>query len=325
MGRRRTKDQGLPKRVYLRSGTYWYVDYLGKWHKLGRSFREAMIVWSTIAHEDSPVRTMNDLIDRYMKEVAPKKAEATYQDNQKQAKLLKAAFGKLRPVTITARTVYQYMDIRGKKSQTRANRDVALLSHMFTKAIRWGVVDKNPCKGVERFKEKPRERYITDDEYFVFRAIAGDMLAVYMDFKLLSGLRQRDILKMRLDQLHDEGIHVQVSKTGKRIIIQWTEALTDAVEAIKQLRRRVGSLYLFATRAGQPYTSSGFASIWQRRMRKALKDGVLTERFTEHDLRAKTASDTNLTHAAELLAHGDTMVTDRHYRQRKPAVVTPLK
>ncbi len=325
MGRKRKKDHGLPRRVYLRSGTYWFVDYTGKWHKLGRSFREAMTTWAAIADEDSPVRTMNDLIDRYMKEVAPTKAPATHHDNQKQAKLLKAAFGKLRPATITTRAVYQYMDIRGKKSQTRANRDLALLSHIFTKAIRWGVVDKNPCKGVERFKEKPRDRYITDDEYLAFRNIAGDTIAAYMDFKFLSGLRQSDILKMRLDQLRDEGIHVKISKTGKRIVIQWTDALRDAINAIKQLRRRVGSVYLFSTRKGQPYTPSGFASIWQRRMKKAIETGVLKERFTEHDLRAKTASDTDLTHAAELLAHGDAKITNRHYRQRKAAVVMPLK
>ncbi len=60
-------------------------------------------------------------------------------------------------------------------------------------------------------------------------------------------------------------------------------------------------------------------------MKKAIETGVLKERFTEHDLRAKTASDTDLTHAAELLAHGDTKITDRHYRQRKAAVVMPLK
>lgn len=325
MGRKRTKDHGLPQRVYLRSGTYWFVDYTGKWHKLGRSFREAMAAWAAIANDDSPTRTMDDLIDRYMKEIAPTKAPATYQDNQRQSKLLKAAFGKLRPATVTTRAVYQYMDIRGKKSQVRANLDLALLSHIFTKAIRWGVVDKNPCKGVERFTEKPRDRSVTDAEYLAFRSMAGEMIAAYMDFKLLSGLRQSDILKMRFDQLQDDGIHVKISKTGKRIVIKWSRDLTQAVNAIKRLRRRVGSMYLFSTRKGQPYTPSGFASIWQRRMKKAIDTGVLTERFTEHDLRAKTASDTDLTHAAELLAHGDTKITDRHYRQRKAAVVTPLK
>ena len=53
--------------------------------------------------------------------------------------------------------------------------------------------------------------------------------------------------------------------------------------------------FLEDTRDGQPYikpngTTSGFDSIWQRYMCKAIKEGVVTERFTEHDLRTKRAS-----------------------------------
>ena len=35
MGRKRIHDTHLPKRVYLRRGVYYFVDYLGKWHRLG--------------------------------------------------------------------------------------------------------------------------------------------------------------------------------------------------------------------------------------------------------------------------------------------------
>ena len=78
------------------------------------------------------------------------------------------------------------------------------------------------------------------------------------------------------------------------------------------------------TRRGQPYTVSGFNSIWQRKMKKALEKGVISERFTDHDIGAKTGSDTNEAHGVELLAHDDAKTTRRHYR-RKTAKVTPLK
>jgi integrase len=83
-------------------------------------------------------------------------------------------------------------------------------------------------------------------------------------------------------------------------------------------------MQLFCTRRGQPYTVDGFNSIWQRKMKKALEQGILTERFTDHDIRAKTGSDTNEAHAVELLAHDDAKTTKRHYRRKTP-VVTPLK
>jgi len=46
------------------------------------------------------------------------------------------------------------------------------------------------------------------------------------------------------------------------------------------LRRRVGSLYLFANRRGQQYTTSGFDSIWKSLLRRAGVTGL-----TFHDLR----------------------------------------
>jgi integrase len=51
----------------------------------------------------------------------------------------------------------------------------------------------------------------------------------------------------------------------------------------------------------------------------------LSERFTEHDLRAKCASDAgSLEHARALLAHADARTTERVYR-RKPERVKPLR
>jgi hypothetical protein len=42
----------------------------------------------------------------------------------------------------------------------RDNREKALLSHCFTKAMVQGRVDANPCRGVQRNRERSRERKI---------------------------------------------------------------------------------------------------------------------------------------------------------------------
>ena len=46
----------------------------------------------------------------------------------------------------------------------RGNREKAMLSHCITKAMVQGWVDANPCRGVHRNRERPRERMIEDAE-----------------------------------------------------------------------------------------------------------------------------------------------------------------
>lgn len=175
--------------MYLRSGTYYFVEYgSNKWANLGRDYVEALARYALLRGPQGPLMTMSDLIDRYIEEVAPTKAERTYRDNVKEARYIRAGLGKLSPLEIRPKTIYAYMDARGKTSETRANRELALLSHMFTKAIRWGVVDANPCRGIERFKEKARNRYIEDWEYLAFKKHAGEQIGAYMDFKFITVL-----------------------------------------------------------------------------------------------------------------------------------------
>ncbi len=70
--------------------------------------------------------------------------------------------------------------------------------------------------------------------------------------------------------------------------------------------------------------SNSFDSVWQRFMAKALEETDLKERFTEHDLRAKVASDNELEQAQKLLGHSSSIITDRVYR-RKAELITPSR
>ena len=46
----------------------------------------------------------------------------------------------------------------------QANRVLALMSKMFSLAINWGWRGDNPVKGIERFHEEHRERWLSDEE-----------------------------------------------------------------------------------------------------------------------------------------------------------------
>ena len=92
------------------------------------------------------------------------------------------------------------------------------------------------------------------------------------------------------------------------------------------MRRPLRSLFLFCTRKGQPYSISGFDSIWQRAMRRALAKGLLKERFTEHDIRAKTLTDADEQgqDAQKLAGHKSRAMTDRYIKTRRIEKVKPF-
>ncbi|MEM7469300.1 MAG: hypothetical protein AAF387_20785 [Pseudomonadota bacterium] len=103
--------------------------------------------------------------------------------------------------------------------------------------------------------------------------------------------------------------------------------LKVAIENARALMPKDIAPNLFHTRRGKSYvtendTTSGFDSIWRRWMLKCLDQGLVEERFSEHDLRAKTASDADtVERATELLGSGKAVVK-KHYR-RKGRVVKP--
>ena len=100
------------------------------------------------------------------------------------------------------------------------------------------------------------------------------------------------------------------------------DGLQAAVEACIRSRPKVRSMNLIATRRGRKYTTDGFRCVWQYAMTKYLESGG--ERFTEHDLRAKVASDSeDLATAQGRLQHQSASTTNKVYR-RAPVKVTVL-
>ena len=144
-----------------------------------------------------------------------------------------------------------------------------------------------------------------------------------VELVLLTGLRKRDVLAIRLSDLRPDGLYVEISKTRRRLLFEWTTALTDVIDHTKRLHRVVGSLYLFTNRKGQPYTTGGFDSIWQGLKKRS----GLT--FTVHDLRARALTDAKhqdgRDYAQALAGHRDGSTTERYIRNREVERVRPLR
>ncbi len=311
--------------MYLKHGAYYYVSRENKWFRLGTEKTIAFSKWAEIEGEiprennkDKPrVGTMGALIEKYMIEVAPKKAKTTYQGNLMEAKNLNAVFKDMLVLEVRPMHIAQYLDIRGVKAPIRANREISLLSHMFSYAMRWGQLDRNPCLGVAKHTEKGRDRYITDQEFESVKKIASDLISTVMDFAYITALRKGDILTLRLNQITDEGVWITQSKTGSKQLYEWTNGLHDVVNRAKQLKRPIRGLYLFCTRQGQPYSSSGFKAMWQRVQVKWAESGGT--RFTFHDIRAKALTDAKRMglDAQSLAGHATSAMTEHYIKQRE--------
>ena len=322
MGRRRKFDKHLPRRMYLRRGSYYFASPTGRWYPLGKEYALAMAEYGRLTGPHQPCRTLGDVIARYRIDILPHKAKSTQKDQTRQLTRLCKVFGEMLPDDITVQHVYRYMDERSH-FPTAAKHEVSLLGHVFVKAVRWGAATNNPAHGIEKPKSKPRDRYITDEEFLAVRAMATPRLQIAMNLALLTGLRQGDLLALTRDHLTKGGLLVKSQKTGKALLFDYTEELLEVLNTAKKLPPQLPGYYLIRNRGGKQYTASGFKANWQRLMRKAQKNGI--EKFTFHDIRAKSASDSaSLQEASERLGHTSMAITDRVY-MRVPHRVKPLK
>jgi len=352
--KRNAENKGLPGRWRHYHSAYYYLVPKGleaqwdgkKQFKLGTTLPEAHRIWAARMEAPANVRTIGELLDRYAHEVVPEKAASTHQQQGIWIRQLRGVFGAMPIDALEPQHIYQYVDRRKRKKieesgkttggKVSAHREMELLRHAFTKAVEWGYIKAHPFKGEVRLEgEAPRDRYVEDWE--VIEALSlpnmrkqGSVLAIqsYIRIKLLTGLRKGDLLRLQVADCREDGIHVRTNKTGKRVIYAWTPELKAAVNSAKAARPVHIAPFLFCNRRGECYLDegkgrpSGWKSMWQRFMARVLKETKVTEHFTDHDLRAKCASDANtLAHACALLAHADARTTEAIYRRRPERVI----
>ena len=88
-----------------------------------------------------------------------------------------------------------------------ANRLLALLHTLFNKAIDWDVWQKaNPVQGIQKYREKSRERFLARDEMPIFlKALENEPNEIARDYiliSLLTGARKANVLAMRWDEIN---------------------------------------------------------------------------------------------------------------------------
>lgn len=325
MGRRRQSNFDDPPRFHRKGKVWYHVSGTTPriWTKLSSDRAEALRLWAQRegVKEDDSTRLFSVIAKRYVREVLPTKAASTRRDNEKELANLLRVFGHVPIDFIAPMHVREYLDVRGQTAKVRANREKALLSHVFNKAREWGYTTApNPCRGVKGFRETGRDRYVTDDEFNRVKAHAHFTVADAMDLALLTGQRPADVLKIKRADIRDDALWIVQNKTGARLGIEITGELAVVIDRINTRPKRAIGAFLIQDENGQPLSLFALRSRFDK-ARDAAKVN-----FQFRDIRAKAATDTgDLAHSQRLLAHKNRQMTEHYVRARAGDRVKPLR
>lgn len=329
MGRRRRSRFDLPPRLYEHHGSYWYRPRYGKAINLGKDLATARRRWAELEDPACENGSLESLINWYLSEVAPTKAPRTFQDNKKEAQYLIRGLGHIPYREIRPHHVATYRDERAKDAPVRANREKALLSHIYTKALERGWVDSNPCAGVKRNSERKRERYIEDSEFWRVYRIAERSVQRMMMLIYRTAQRPEDLLgcgpsSIRRVKHGTEEIRVlrfAQGKTGAAVDVRIEGDLATVIDEC--LAEKVVRAFFVHTRQGHRYTYGGIAAMFRRYVGEVgLAD------FGMYDLKGKAATDMYrsgipLERIQHLLGHSSITTTERYIKARLPDLVSP--
>jgi integrase len=185
--------------------------------------------------------TVKDLCTAYIERHAVNKKSGVEYKRRIEQHII-PAWGKLKASAIRRADVTALHSKIGKNNGPyEANRVLALVSSMFSKAEIWGILEEgapNPARGVEKFPEVKRERFLQSDELpRFFAALAeesNDTIRDYILISLLTGARQANVLAMRWDQISFERSEWRIPMTKNGT----AQTVTLSPEAIEILRNR---------------------------------------------------------------------------------------
>lgn len=328
MGRRRKNDTGLPPRVYLRSGTYYYAHRDGKWENLGKELDAAARKARLINDPDSRHGTLLYALDLFLEDcerrvalkstvrgvkLAPRTLK-DYRDSigtDAEPSALRAYLGRdMAPHELTSEKVQRYLTINAADGRPRrANMDRATLSAayswMLAQSSAYPLLVSNPClksSGVRRNPESKRERYVTHDEYRKVYAAAtrSERLLMELTYRTLqrpeSDIVTWDMSVVTTDHEGRRFLAFRQNKTQTRMRI----ALSPELEALLPTRTPGNVLKLREPLVrrldGESYTYSGLNSMLHRTIKKINKsrseaglEPILP--FGYRDLKGKGATD----------------------------------
>jgi integrase len=264
---------------------------------------------------------MDELLHLYLKNhLRPKRKASTIIEYQRLwRKHLSPVLGK-RSVLEIKRTHVEELHRSFAQVPYQANRMLSILSSLMTYAERLELRPQgtNPCRFVERYPERRRERYLSPQEL----ARLGEVLAVAeakntepasavlaLRLLALTGMRKSEVLQLRWQDVDFERqlAHLSDSKTGPKVV----PLSEPARDLLAKTPRCLDNPYVcWGKRPGAHF--NGLQKVWERlRIDAGLEDVRI------HDLRHTFASygaaeGLGLYQIGKVLGHAQASTTERY-------------
>lgn len=180
-----------------------------------------------------------DLADQYLTShaIPKKRPNSVKNDEAALRRLILPKLGSKKVTEITGRDIQQ-LHAKLRMTPYLANRALALLSTMFELSVRWGYRPNNPAKGIAKFHEEKRDRWLSDDELVSLLTALDEhpnqVAANAIRLQLLTGARIGEVLSARWENFDfDRGNWTKPSHHTKQ---KRTEHLPLSASALELLR-----------------------------------------------------------------------------------------
>lgn len=242
--------------------------------------------------------TVRDLCQAYIERYA-KVHKRTWQDDERRlAGRIVPAWGGLKASSLSKADVAALHSKIGREHPYEANRVVELLSKMFELARTWSFVPEdhpNPARGIDRFREHKRDRWVTADELpKLAQAIdaAGNVyVRAALWLYLLTGVRKSELLRAKWADVDWDRKELRLPET-KAGRVHYVPISAPAQAILKQIPQVEGNPYILPSarrRRGKPADEPGhlvnISKPWRAIRAEA---GVIDVRL--HDLRRTVGS-----------------------------------
>lgn len=200
--------------------------------------------------------TVNELLDRYAAEYLAVGTTRLRPATQRQyinaiKNHVRPDLGKIKVAEVEYRHIDALHQKVSKTAPINANRVVAVLSKVFGVAIRWHIIDRNPCLGVNRNPEVKRKRHLDRDELERLDAALAtekdQQGANILRLMLLTGCRKGEAMSALWEDIDlDNGIWIKPGSTTKQKTEHRAPISEPAVALLRQLDQ--GTEYVFPAR-----------------------------------------------------------------------------
>jgi integrase len=197
--------------------------------------------------EGRAAATVAALCEKFEQDYIPRKRPSTQRVYRQQiAADILPALGRMKVSMVTQHDVDAFHQKLSARAPTHANRTLAVLSKMFSLAVRWRWRTDNPCRGIERNQENKRHRYLTAAEMVrlttALAKLADQQAANVVRLLLLTGARRGELLAARWNNIDLVGrVWTKPAATTKQADVHRVPLSRAACRLLSQMRKQAAT------------------------------------------------------------------------------------